>query len=137
MTQREWRELGYFYERNDETKEWRLQGAKAGLRKFATALREYAGNPRNEIVSEHEHFGPYRYLEIGTWPTSEITDHWIAGPLNEIRELASMVDGHLNMASVGDCICLRAVFAPVSAYEFVLEIQDDRFDPAMADRDCW
>ncbi len=36
MTQREWRELGYFYDRDDSAKEWRLIGSKAGLRQFAS-----------------------------------------------------------------------------------------------------
>jgi hypothetical protein len=136
-TQSEWRELGFFYERNDEVKEWRLQGSKTGLKRFAAAMRAYAGNPKNELVSEHEHFGPYMYLELGTWQNSEITDHWIAGPLKEIAALAETVDMQLDSASVGDCIFLRAAFAPSSPYEVVLEVRDSKFDPAKADMECW
>lgn len=112
-TQREWRELGYFYDRDDDAKEWGLIGSKAGLRQFATAMQEYAETPGNELISEHEHFGPYRYLEVGTWATPEITDHWIAGPLSEIRKLAHTVISRLDKMSVGDSIQLRvrAAFA--------------------------
>ena len=137
MTQPEWRELGFFYDRDDDLKKWRLRGHKAGLRQFAERMRTYASNPRKGVVSEHEHFGPYKYLEIGTWPTSEITDHWIAVPVSEIHRLAHLIASHLDTAIVGDCIFLCAEFAPSSSYEFVLEIETDNFDPAKADIDCW
>jgi hypothetical protein len=128
MTQREWLELGFFYERDDDLKEWRLRGHKAGLRQFAEAIRAYAANPR---------FGPYKYLEIGTWPTTEITDHWIAGPISEIHQLAQLMEARLDKALVGDCIFLRSEFAPSSPYEFILEIEGDNFDPSTADLDSW
>lgn len=137
MTQREWRELGFFYDRDDVVKEWRLIGSRAGLRQFANALQEYAANARNELVSEHEHFGPYRYLEVGTSATPEITEHWIAGPLSGIHQLALTLSARLDVVSVGESISLRAMFAPLSLYEFVLEVQADSFDPAKADPSCW
>jgi len=34
-TRREWRELGFFYDRDDENKVWRLTGSRAGLLRFA------------------------------------------------------------------------------------------------------
>jgi hypothetical protein len=137
MSQREWRELGYFYDRDDSAKEWRLIGSKAGLRQFACAVQEYAAKPGNALISEHEHFGPYRYLEIGTWTESEITEHWIAGPVSEMRRLAHTVISRLDEMAVGDCIYLRAEFAPHSPYELVLDLQNDSFDPAKADSACW
>ena len=137
ITQREWRELGFFYERDDDIKEWRLQGSRVGLQEFATALRGYAAHPNHATLSEHEHLGPYCYLEIGTWSSAEITDHWIAGPLQELQQLADSVDTCLVAASAGDCICLRTLFAPSSSYELVLQVRDDDFDPAAADTACW
>ena len=137
MTQREWRELGFFYDRDDDTKEWRLQGSRAGLHKFASALRDYAAHPGHAALSEHEHLGPHYYLEIGTWSSPEITDRWIAGPLPGLQELAHSVDTCLVAASAGDCICLRALFAPSSSHELVLQVKDDDFDPAAADAACW
>lgn len=137
VTQREWRELGFFYERDDEIREWRLQGSKAGLRRFSAAMRAYAADPRNDLMSEHEHFGPYKYLELGTCELSEITEHWIAGPLTAINKLADVVDVRLDAASIGDVIYLRTAFAPSSPYEFALEVRDAAFDPAKADEHCW
>lgn len=136
-TQREWRELGFFYDRDDGAKEWRIVGTKGSLRHFAEILRNYAADARNNVISEHEHYGPYMYLEIGTWTTSEITDHWIAGPLNNLLELAAVVEIRLEHADVGDSIRLREAFAPASTYEIVLEIKDESFDPALADPACW
>lgn len=137
MTQREWRELGFYYDRDDDARHWILLGSKAGLLRFADALRTYAGNPQRTQISEHEHFGPYAYLEVGTWISPEITEHWIAGPLDDIHGLSETIRMHLNTAAVGDQISLRATFAPLSPFELVLVIQPDAFDPAKADAACW
>lgn len=104
ITQREWRELGYFYDRYDDINEWRLSGSTAGLLKFANALQAYAADPGSELVSEHEHFGPYGYLKVGTWTTSKITDDWITGPLSELSTLTLTIASRLHVASVGDRI---------------------------------
>lgn len=85
MTQREWREFGFFYDSDDDAKEWRLVGTKAGLRQFAHAMQKYAAKPSNDLISAHEHFGAYSYLALGTWATSEISDHWLAGSLKDIQ----------------------------------------------------
>lgn len=137
MTRREWRELGFFYDRNDEIKEWRLQGSKNGLRQFATALRHYAANPARSVASEHEHFGPYQYLKIGTWMSPDISAHWIAGELDDLQKLSQLVESHLLAACTGDCVALRETFAPRASYDLVMEVREDDFDPAMADDACW
>lgn len=136
-TRREWRELGFFYDRIDRTKEWRIVGSKEKLRHLGNILRDYVANSRNEVISEHEHYGPYLYLEIGTWTSSEITDHWIAGPLNKLFELAEIIESRIETANVGDEIKLRDAFSPTSQWELVLEVKDDLFDPALADPACW
>ncbi|HJW54093.1 MAG TPA: hypothetical protein VJ577_02365 [Burkholderiaceae bacterium] len=58
-TRREWRELGFFYDRGDRAKEWRIAGSKGNLGRFAKILRDYAADARNEVTSKHEHYGPY------------------------------------------------------------------------------
>ena len=95
-TLREWRELGFFYDRDDSAKEWRITGSKGNLNRFVKILRDYASDARNHVISEHEHYGPYMYLEIGTWATPEITDHWIAGPWNNLLELAAVVEARID-----------------------------------------
>lgn len=51
MTQREWRELVFFYDRDDDAKEWRLIGAKAWLLQFAHAMQKYGAKPSNDLIS--------------------------------------------------------------------------------------
>ena len=132
-----WRELGFFYDRNDVTKEWIIVGSVSGLLKFAWLIREYASDKTNDFLSEHSHYGPYSYLELGTWDKAEITDHWIAAPLPDLLRLSSLVQAKVSTATVGDIFKFREEFAPSSAFELVVRVREDRFDPALADKYCW
>jgi hypothetical protein len=136
-TRREWRELGFYYDRDDDQKAWRIVGALDGLQKFSRAVRTYATNLKNAAPSKHDHFGPYMYLTIGTWPEEVITDGWIAGPLERLAKLADDIDEVIATARVGDQIPVGAKFAPNSSYDLILELRDDSFDPAKADKACW
>lgn len=137
VTRAEWRELGFFYEKDDEAKEWRICGARAGLLGFAQVLFDYSKNPRRCPLSEHEHFGPYKYLEIGTWNARVVDDHWIAGTPEDLRFLSALIVEQVSKARVGDMLKLRDAYAPASPYELILEVCDDLFDPAAADEHCW
>ena len=136
-TQREWRELGFYYDRNDELREWRIEGSLAGLNQFSARLAAYSTDPRNATLSEHEHFGPYWYLEVGTWHEPVITDHWIAGTLDQILALAELISRSLDDACPGTQMTLREDFSPGSAYELRLIVREPDFDPARADSACW
>lgn len=132
-TRREWRELGFFYDRNDELKIWRLIGSRSGLLRFRDALLEYADNSRNDYQSEHQHLGPYWYLEIMTWPEPGFDDHAIRGSLPDLVRLATIIEAKLTTAHPGDEICIREEFAPNTPYALALEVRKDDFDPAEAD----
>src|SRR5580704_6177371 len=67
-TKLDWRELGFFYDRDDQARNWRLTGSRAGLLRFRDALLSYVADPRNALDSEREHYGPYSYLEVMTSP---------------------------------------------------------------------
>jgi hypothetical protein len=136
-TRREWRELGYYYERDDERREWILVGSRASLTGFAQCVRAFASDPKNAGISEHDHLGPYMYLEIGTWNEPQITDHWIAGPPADMLRLAVLIEHQLASSIVGQCITLRSKFAPGSPYELRMKVKDESFDPAAADSNCW
>jgi hypothetical protein len=136
-TRREWRDLGFFYDRDDNSKAWRIVGTRAGLVAFGRALSHYASNPKNDAVSEHQHLGPYMYLEIGTCAEPEITDHWIAGPLQNLASLASLVERGARELNVGAALSLRSAYAPRSPYDLILELRADGFDPAKEDAACW
>jgi hypothetical protein len=131
-TRKEWRELGFFYHRDDQQKVWRLIGSRSGLFQFRDVLLEYADDPSNDYESEHEHYGPY-YMEIMTWPEPGFDDHAIRGSLPDLKRLAAIVDTKLAMAQPGETIRIRDEFAANSPYVLIMEVRSDDFDPAQAD----
>ncbi|TAL77581.1 MAG: hypothetical protein EPN75_12485 [Beijerinckiaceae bacterium] len=136
-TRREWRKLGFFYDRDDKTKEWLIRGSRAGLLEFSRILLEYSRNPHRQQLSEHDHLGPYMYLKIGTWSARIIDDHWIAGTSDDLAVLSTLITERISKAKEGDMVRLRQAYAPASPYELRLEVCGDEFDPAVADKACW
>ena len=51
-TRRDWRELGFYYDRDAETRVWRLTGLRAGPLAFKEALLSYVADPANATNSE-------------------------------------------------------------------------------------
>src|SRR5271168_634506 len=107
QTRRKWRELGFFCNRDDETKVWRLVGSRSGLLRFRDLLLEYANDPSNDYKSEHEHYGGY-CLEIMTWPEPGFDNHAIHGSLADLKRLASIVEKRIAVAQVGDSIRIQS-----------------------------
>jgi len=130
---REWRELGFFYDLDNEAREWRLVGSLEGLLRFRDLLLAYVANPRKDQPSEHEHFGPYSYLEVMTWPEAGFDNHSIHGSLKDLATLASLIDGKLLGAIAGSVIRIRDEFAAASSHTLVLDVREPGFDPASAD----
>jgi hypothetical protein len=130
---KEWQELGFFYDRNDQQKVWRLIGSRSGLLRFRDALLEYAEDPSNDYKSEHSHYGPYRYLEIMTWPEPGFDNQAIRGSLPELKRLATIVETSLAITRPGGAIYIRDEFASDSPYALILEVREDGFDPSQAD----
>ena len=128
-----WRELGFYYDIDTASKCWRVVGDYAGIQKFVRCLREYATDSRNNAIGEHEHYGPYYYLEIGTSDKCEINDHWIAGPLPSIRRWADQIDHLIAKAGAGDVIFVGKLLASDSLYDFAVELRVAGFDPAAED----
>jgi len=137
VTRGEWRELGFFYERDDALREWRLRGSREGLLGFSRALIDYVRTPRRNEIGEHDHFGPYMYLTIGTFTSPQIDAYWIAGTPRELEQLGRSLDEKLLGACVGEIIRLRGSYCPEAPYEFTVVIEADDFDPAKADPYCW
>ena len=132
-TRREWQELGFFYETEEPARRWRLIGSKSGLRRFPELLRKYCADPRNSTKSEHEHYGPYMYLKVMTWPDFEIDGQSIRGPLPKLARLADLVGERLADAEPDEVIYIGREFAPDVEYDLVLEVKSEGFDPAEAD----
>jgi hypothetical protein len=92
-----------------------------------------ATDPRNASDSEHEHYGPYSYLEVMTSPKAGFDHHAIYGSLADLTRLAALVESKLATARPGSTIRIREEFALDSPYALVLDLRDDGFDPAAAD----
>jgi hypothetical protein len=85
------------------------------------------------MKSDHQHYGPYMYLEIMTWPEPGVDDHSIRGPLDALERLASLVEAKVAALQPGEKSSLRGEFAADAAYTPVLNLRPDDFDPASAD----
>src|SRR5215216_6481053 len=128
-----WRELGFYYDFDEAKSRWRLVGSRSGLLKFRDILSGYADDPRNEQISEHEHYGPYSYLKLMTWAEAEITDNAICGTLPDFRRLAAMVGDKLNASSAGGTFTIGDEYAGGSKAVLEFEVREEGFDPASAD----
>jgi hypothetical protein len=133
LLETEWRKLGFYYDRDDQRKEWRLIGSKKGLLGFARLLLEYVANPRNAIKSEHEHYGPYSYLEVMTWDKPGIDDHSIHGSLSDLKQLSILIEQSVTSAKVGSSVPLGKKFVENPKYNLVFEVREENFNPASAD----
>ena len=132
-TRQDWRELGFFYDRDDQTRVWKLTGSRAGLLRFRDALLSYVSDPRHALKSEHEHYGPYLVLEVMTWPEAGFDDHAIRGSLADLERLAKLIEAKIITASPGSTVLIREEFVPDSPYALALDLREDGFDPATAD----
>lgn len=133
QTAKEWRQLGFFYEVLEAEKTWRLVGSRRGLRNFPRLLREYAANPKNAGISEHQHFGPYWYLKIATWNEALITDGDIRGSLAQLAKLADLIEERVSAMNAGEIASLGRDYFPESEFTLRFEVMEDDFDPASAD----
>jgi hypothetical protein len=133
MTKQEWRELGFFYDCDDQKKVWTLTGSRTGLLRFRDALLSYVADPRKAQKSEHEHYGPYMYLVVMTWPEAGIDGHAIFGSLADLARLAKLVEAKLVITQPGSSFVIRAEFAADSAYALAFDLREEGFDPATAD----
>jgi len=129
----EWRAQGFFYDRDDPSKEWRLTGSRAGLLRFRDALVEYASKPGSTQLSEHEHFWPYGYLKIMTWSSAGMDCETIHGSVDDLRYLAHLIGASLDKASPGATVRIRDEYVAGCEYSLVLSVQEDAFDPSTVD----
>jgi len=132
-TRREWQDLGFFYDLDESAKDWIIVGSQVGLARFAALLRGYVADPRNAMQSEHEHYGPYHYLEVMTWTEAGMDDHSIHGTLLDLERLAELVDKRAAVLRPGERARIREEYAPNAKYGLVLNLREDAFDPATLD----
>jgi hypothetical protein len=133
MSREEWRELGFFYDYDKEHRRWLLVGSRNGLLKFRDLLNEYVADPRNEKLSEHEHYGPYMYLKVITWNESFISEGGIFGTLPDLKRLANIISEKLRTCSTGESFIVSTEYAEGSEATMEFVVKDEGFDPAGED----
>jgi hypothetical protein len=131
----QWRRLGFFCELDDRDRTWTLTGSREGLLRFRDLLLDYVAEPKHDLQSEREHYGPYGSLEVMTWPEAGFDGQSIRGSLADLARLAGLVETKLAAAQPDSVVLIREEFAPNSAYTLRLDIRDEFFDPASADPD--
>lgn len=132
ITRREWRQLGFHYNRNEAAKEWILTGSRSGLLRLRHLLLEYCEDPRNALESEHEHYGPYLYFKIMTWREAGIDRDGIYGTRDDLRRLALLIEKRIARADPGTDVLISDDYAP-SDYRLRFSVREDGFDPSSAD----
>ncbi|MEQ1904533.1 MAG: hypothetical protein ABL888_10135 [Pirellulaceae bacterium] len=133
-TIREWRELGFHYDRNDDRRVWTITGSRTGIGRFSGLLRKFAADIRNDLLYEHDHYGPYCYLKIMNVPSERgFNSNAICAPRLDFEILADIVDSQTTHAKTGDTFGIKQHFCPDSEYNLNLSVMDDDFDPGMFD----
>ena len=125
-----WRKLGFYYQRDDDLKQWWLFGSQLGLSEFTNHLLHYSNKISLKDISEHIHLGPHQYLKIMTWHTPLIGEHAIGGSLEDIGRLRRMIDDRLSIAMPGETFKIGSDYAPDSAYIIRIFVMGNNFDPA-------
>ena len=133
LTREEWRELGFYYEYNNDEKCWILQGSRLGLLGFCDMLIAYSTKPRNNKLGEHEHFGPYWYLKVLTSDKPEINEHAICGSLTDIARLSEILRHKLNSAAEGDSFIVDSEYSEFNQSKMRFDILFEGVDPATLD----
>jgi len=136
LTIDEWRELGFHYDRDDRTghPKWRFHGSKAGLNQFALILDKYTCNPKNDSLSEHEHYGPYKYLKIMTWDKPVITADYIAGTIADLKKLKKLIVDKLSNSRPGQTFDINKEYGMNNTAGCCFFVTVDDFDPASMDK---
>lgn len=125
----EWRELGFYYDINENVKEWRFFGSKIGLRKFVSLIDKYVNDPRNNNLSEHEHYGPYGYLKIMTSNKPEITEDYIAGTIEDLGKLRDIISQKINETNFGQSFNIETEYGVENSASARIFIMTDDFAP--------
>ena len=131
----EWRNLGFYYDRDDriDVNQWRFYGSKKGLQNFVSLLEKYTNNPQNDIISEHDHFGPYSYLKIMTWDKPVITEDYIAGTFQDLKKLKQIINDKLSHSQPGQTFNIDKDYGIENTITAKFFVMSDDFDPYTMD----
>ena len=131
----EWRELGFYYDRDDrmDVNQWRFYGSKQRFQNLVSLLDKYTENPNNDTLSEHDHYGPYSYLKIMTWDKPTITESYIAGTIPDLKKLRNIILDKLNKAQPGQTFNIDKDYGVDNTVTVKFFVMADDFDPPSMD----
>ena len=135
-TKDEWRELGFYYDLEEsETKnEWKFYGSRQGLQSFVNLLEDYTSNPANDFLSEHDHYGPYGYLKVMTWNKPTITENYIAGTIEDLKNFRTILADKLKKFQAGQSFTIDKDYGVANTAIATFFIMENNFDPVSMDK---
>jgi hypothetical protein len=133
ITIEEWRQLGYYYERDDDNKEWIITASPFGVKTFAQSILRYAESTRFSEYGDHEHYGPYWYLKIMTTPLPEMNENAISGTKDDLKRLYEIIREKVENSEPGSNITIGKEYAEDCEYKLVLKLQEYGYDPSIND----
>jgi hypothetical protein len=128
---KEWNDLGFYYDRDDEKASWLIVGSKSGILKFCKLLDDYSNDKRVEGVSEDRHFGPYSYLKFMTWSEPKIAEREICGRLGDFKTLSEIIKKKLKTSK--EAFQIDKEYSNNNKYRIEFIVKDDNFEPASVD----
>jgi len=127
----DWREIGFYYQRDDVTLVWQIVGSRAGLQRLCEALKAYAREFDSHLRTADRGFaGPYKHLKIINWHMASILRDGIYGPLESIQGLATVIEEKLRSHSPGERFIIDEEYSDVNAYKLEFVVREDGWDPA-------
>jgi hypothetical protein len=135
MMMAEWRSLGFYYDFDESAtkKEWTFYGSKKGLYNFVQILEDYTSNQANDVISEHDHYGPYNYLKITTWHNAEISEDSIAGTIKDLIFLKELIAAKLASTQIGQTFSIDKEYGTDNTAGAIFYVMEDDFDPVSMD----
>jgi len=129
---REWRELGFYYDYDEQNHCWRFVGNKLGILNFCSILKNYISTPSKNNISEHEHYGPHSYLKIITWKTSIINSDGIFGTFPDLERLSNLISERVKNGE--SQIFINEEYSYHNESSLLINIVDGIFDPSELDK---
>ena len=130
MTREEWRELGFYYIIDNDSKAWNLYGSIDGLSNFITEILKFT--ERYEVKGEHEHLLPHWYLTLQYDDGFDICRRGLLASKTEFLIFIDILRLRLEEAEVGEIIGLHNHVKSTS-YQMYLHIKGADFDPSILD----
>lgn len=133
LNMKEWRDLGFYYEYDDEKHQWDFYGDKRGLMTLTTIIDEYMSFEENKELSEHIHLGPYQYLKVVTWKEPEINEQGLFGTFLDLNRFVNNFRDKVQLTSANDQFVVGEDYSNKSISRIVVHVMPDGFDPSSMD----